>query len=56
MAKTSPWMGELDFRYNERSVLGVDETERTAKTLKGIVGKRFTYRRINEVQDHQAEG
>ena len=23
MAKTSPWMGELDFRYNERSVLGV---------------------------------
>ena len=28
--------------------LGVDDKERAARLLKGIVGKRFTYRSTNE--------
>jgi len=42
------YLGEFDFRYNERSALGVSDTERAAKALKGIEGKRLTYRRTNE--------
>ncbi len=42
------YLAEFDFRYNERSGLGVSDIERTAKALKGIVGKRLTYRRTNE--------
>jgi transposase-like protein len=37
------YLAEFDFRYNERSALGVEDTERTAKALKGIGGKRLTY-------------
>jgi transposase-like protein len=39
------YLAEFDFRYNERSSLGVDDTERAVKLAKGIVGKRLTYRR-----------
>ncbi len=39
------YLAEFDFRYNERSGLGVSDAERAAKALKGIVGKRLTYRR-----------
>lgn len=46
------YLGEFDFRYNERARLGVDDTMRAEKALKGIVGKRLTYRRSNE----RAEG
>jgi hypothetical protein len=38
------YLAEFDFRYNERSALGVEDTERTTKALSGIVGKRLTYR------------
>lgn len=38
------YLGEFDFRYNERSALGVTDAERTIKMLKGIGGKRLTYR------------
>ena len=38
---------EFQFRYNNRSGLGVTDGERTAKALKGIEGKRLTYRPIN---------
>lgn len=37
------YLAEYDFRYNERSRLGVDDAERTVKALKGIEGKRLTY-------------
>ena len=40
------YLAEFDFRYNERSGLGVNDAERTTRALKGIVGKRLTYRRI----------
>ena len=39
------YLAEFDFRYNERSGLGVGDAERAAKSFKGIVGKRLTYRR-----------
>jgi transposase-like protein len=39
------YLGEFDFRYNERMSLGVDDGSRTVKALKGIEGKRLTYRR-----------
>ncbi len=42
------YLAEFDFRYNERSGLGVSDAERTAKMLQGIVGKRLTYRRACE--------
>ena len=38
------YLCEFDFRYNERSALDVTDQERAAKALKGIVGKRLTYR------------
>ena len=46
------YLGEFDFRYNERSALGVEDAARTLKIMKGIGGKRLTYRRA----DRQAEG
>jgi hypothetical protein len=41
------YLAEFDFRYNERGKNGRDDALRTEKALKGIVGKRLTYRRIN---------
>jgi transposase-like protein len=38
------YLAEFDFRYNARSALGVEDTERTRRVLSGIVGKRLTYR------------
>ena len=38
------YLGEFDFRHNERIALGVDDSERTAKAIKGASGKRLTYR------------
>jgi transposase-like protein len=38
------YLAEFDFRYNERMALGIDDTERTTRALRGIVGKRLYYR------------
>jgi hypothetical protein len=38
------YLAEFDFRYSNRVKLGIDDAERTARVLKGIVGKRLTYR------------
>jgi transposase-like protein len=38
------YLAEFDFRYNERMALGVDDAERAERALRGIVGKRLTYR------------
>ena len=40
------YLGEFDFRYNERTGLGISDEERATKALRGISGKRLTYRRI----------
>jgi hypothetical protein len=38
-----PYLAEFDFRYNNRSALGVEDVERSERALKGIKGKRLTY-------------
>jgi hypothetical protein len=38
------YLAELDFRYNNRVALGIDDTARTARALAGIAGRRLTYR------------
>jgi transposase-like protein len=38
------YLAEFDFRYNERVALGVNDVERTASAIRGIVGKRLMYR------------
>ena len=38
------YLAEFDFRYNNRSGLGIEDGERAAKALKGIQGRRLTYR------------
>ena len=42
------YVAEFDFRYNERSALGVDDFSRASKVLIGAEGKRLTY--------HQSRG
>jgi hypothetical protein len=38
------YLAEFDFRYSNRIKLGVDDTERTRRAIKGAGGKRLTYR------------
>jgi transposase-like protein len=38
------YVAEFDFRYNNRSAMGVEDAERATKALQGISGKRLTYR------------
>jgi len=38
------YLSEFDFRCSNRIRLGVDDVERTERAIKGIVGKRLTYR------------
>jgi len=38
------YLAEFDFRYSNRVRLGIDDVERTALAVKGIVGKRLTHR------------
>jgi len=42
------YLAEFDFRYSNRVRLGVDDIERTERALRGVVGKRPTYRRPHE--------
>lgn len=39
------YIAEFDFRYNRRTALGWNDAMRTDAALKGIEGKRLTYRR-----------
>jgi hypothetical protein len=38
------YLAEFDFRYNNRSALGVEDTERAKLAVRGAKGKRLTYR------------
>jgi len=38
------YLGEFDFRYNNRIALGVGDVDRTERALRGIVGKRLMYK------------
>lgn len=44
------YLAEFDFRYNERAALGIGDVERASRALRGIVGKRLTYRTTNRAQ------
>jgi hypothetical protein len=41
------YLAEFDFRYSNRIALGVDDVERTERAIRGIIGKRLTYRTTN---------
>lgn len=41
------YAAEFDFRYSHRAATGFDDATRSDQALKGIVGKRLTYRRTN---------
>lgn len=41
------YLAEFDFRYSNRVRLGIDDTMRTERAIRGAVGKRLTYRRTN---------
>ena len=47
------YVKEFDFRYNNRKALGISDAARTDAVLKGIVGKRLTYRRTASQQATQ---
>jgi transposase-like protein len=42
---------EFAFRWNTRSSLGIEDTERASRAIKGAVGKRLTYRWPNNKMD-----
>lgn len=42
------YLAEYDFRYNSRIALGCGDIERTERALRGVVGKRLTYRNTTE--------
>ncbi len=42
------YLAEFQFRYNHRSGLGIEDTERVEQIAKQAHGKRLTYRRIGE--------
>lgn len=42
------YLAEFDFRYSNRIALKCDDNVRTVRTLKGIEGKRLTYRNPHE--------
>jgi transposase-like protein len=41
------YLCEFDFRYSNRVALGIDDVARAERALKGIRGKRLTYRTTN---------
>ena len=44
------YLAEFDFRYSNRAALEIDDAARAAKALKGIQGKRLTYRRPDQAR------
>ena len=44
------YLAEFDFRYNNRSALGVEDKSRAARIVRGAEGKRLMYRRPDEAR------
>jgi hypothetical protein len=44
------YLAEYDFRYNTRTALGYNDTDRAALAAKGAAGKRLTYRLPHEAR------
>jgi hypothetical protein len=49
------YLGEFDFRYNERTALNVTDAERAQKAIAGVIGKRVTYQGASGRQTKSAE-
>jgi len=45
------YLSEFEFRHNHRTALGYTDDMRTNDALKGIEGKRLTYRRTGEAKN-----
>ncbi len=45
------YLAEFDFRYSNRSALDIDDEQRTINAIRGIVGKRLTYRAADRKND-----
>jgi hypothetical protein len=41
------YLGEFDFRHNERAALGVDDAKRAEKAVRDVAGKRLTYQQAD---------
>jgi transposase-like protein len=50
------YLAEFDFRYSYRVGLGVDDQERATIALKGVVGRRLTYRGPRDRQSTADDG
>jgi transposase-like protein len=46
------YLAEFDFRQNTRAKMGIGDEARAEIALKGIVGKRLTYRQTNAAKNH----
>jgi transposase-like protein len=44
------YLAEFDFRQNTRQRLGINDTQRAAIAIKGVVGKRLTYETIDRAE------
>lgn len=44
------YLAEFDFRYSNRLALGVNDTERATRAIKGAEGKRLTYQEANSAE------
>ena len=53
-AHLQAYLNEFDFRYSNRIKLGVDDTERTRRAVKGAEGKRLTYRQPRSAKPARA--
>ena len=50
------YLAEFDFRYSNRVALGVNDGERAVLAMKGIEGKRLTYRPTNRKNAQAIQG
>jgi hypothetical protein len=48
------YLAEFDFRYSNRIALGIDDSERTTRAIKGGHGKRLTYKPSSSAQSTRA--
>lgn len=46
------YVGEFEFRFNNRTKLGVDDAKRADRAIAGAEGKRLTYRRTDGAEQH----
>jgi transposase-like protein len=49
------YLAEFDFRYSNRIAVGVDDQDRADKAIRGMVGKRLTYRIPDSAPNQQAK-